>query len=200
MKLNVEGGASIEMSDAVFGCEYNEGLVHQVVTAYMAAGRQGTKAQKTRAEVSGGGAKPWKQKGTGRARAGTTRGPLWRGGGVTFAAENRDFTQKVNKKSYRKGIKIILSELLRQDRFVFVNDIHFPVPKTKALVDFLKGRGLTSVLILGTEESGPLFLAARNLPDVTVCDYKHIDPVRLLSFEKIMMTVDVLKKIEERFQ
>lgn len=196
MKLTVNGGASLECSDAIFGCEYNEGLVHQVVTAYMAAGRQGTKAQKTRAEVRGGGKKPWKQKGTGQARAGTTRGPIWRGGGVTFAAAPRSFAQKVNKKVYRKGLKIILSELVRQDRFVVTNTIDLPAPKTKELVNYLKGLDLSQVLIVTASENQDLFLASRNLHDVAVCDYKQIDPVNLLSFEKVLFTVDALKKVE----
>lgn len=196
MKVEVKGGSPVEVSPAVFGCEYNEGLVHQLVTAYMAGARQGTKAQKTRAEVSGGGAKPWKQKGTGRARAGTTRGPLWRGGGVTFAAENRDFTQKLNKKMYRKGIKIILSELLRQDRFVVTNDIKLPAPKTKELVNYLKGMNLDQVLIVSGSVETDLFLASRNLHHVAVCDYKQIDPVSLLSFDKVLFTVDALQKLQ----
>src|SRR3990167_8589376 len=148
MKLQVNGGASIDISDEVFGCEYNEGLVHQVVTAYMAAGRQGSKAQKTRAEVRGGGKKPWKQKGSGRARAGTSRGPLWRGGGVTFAAVPRDFSQKVNKKAYRKGMQIILSELLRQSRLVVVSQLTVGAPKTKELISQLGKLNIKDALIV----------------------------------------------------
>ena len=196
MKLNVIGSSEIEASDSVFGCEYNEGLVHQVVTAYMAAGRQGSKAQKTRAEVRGGGKKPWKQKGTGQARAGTTRGPIWRGGGVTFAAQPRCFAQKVNKKVYRKGLKIILSELVRQDRFMLTNTIDLPAPKTKELVNYLKGLDLSQVLIVTASENRDLFLASRNLHDVAVCDYKQIDPVSLLSFKKVLFTVEALQKVE----
>ncbi|PIZ03516.1 MAG: 50S ribosomal protein L4 [Gammaproteobacteria bacterium CG_4_10_14_0_8_um_filter_38_16] len=197
MKLKVNGGSTAELSEAIFGCEYNEGLVHQIVTAHMNAGRQGSKAQKTRAEVRGGGAKPWKQKGSGRARAGTTRGPLWRGGGVTFAAVTRDFSQKVNKKAYRKGIKIILSELVRQDRFVLTNAIDLPAPKTKELVSYLKGLDLSNVLIVFAGDNDNLYMSARNLPNVAVCDYTQVDPVSLLSFEKVLFTVDALKKIEE---
>lgn len=197
MKLKVNGGSQVELSEAIFGCEYNEGLVHQIVTAHMNAGRQGSKAQKTRAEVRGGGAKPWKQKGSGRARAGTTRGPLWRGGGVTFAAVPRDFSQKVNKKAYRKGIKIILSELVRQDRFVLTNAIDLPAPKTKELVSYLKGLDLSNVLIVSTGELDNLYMSSRNLPNVAVCDYTQVDPVSLLSFDKVLFTVDALKKIEE---
>jgi large subunit ribosomal protein L4 len=196
MKLNVNGGSAIEISDEVFGCEYNEGLVHQVVTAYMSASRQGTKAQKTRAEVRGGGAKPFKQKGTGRARAGTTRGPIWRGGGVTFAAQPRNFEQKVNKKVYRKGIKIILSELIRQDRFVLTNAINLPAPKTKELINYLKGLDLSQVLIVAAGDSTDLYLASRNLHDVAVCDYTQIDPLSLISYEKVLFTVDALKHLE----
>src|SRR3989338_143816 len=197
MKLTVNGGLQIDVSDEIFACELNEGLMHQVVTAYMAGGRQGTKAQKTRAEVSGGGAKPWKQKGTGRARAGTTRGPLWRKGGVTFAAVSRDFTQKINKKVYRKGIKIILSELVRQDRFLVTNDINLPTLKTRELVNYLKGLNLDQVLIVSAGENNHLYLSARNIPNVAVCDYTQVDPVSLLSFEKVLFTVDALKKFEE---
>lgn len=197
MKLKAINGSMIEISDEIFGCEYNEGLVHQLVTAHMAGGRQGSKAQKTRAQVSGGGKKPWKQKGSGRARAGTSRGPLWRGGGVTFAAVPRDFTQKLNKKMYRKGIKIILSELVRQDRFVITDAINLPAPKTKELVGFLKNLNLNQVLIVGANESHDLYLAARNLPDVAVCDYTEVDPVSLLAFPKVLFTAEALKKFEE---
>lgn len=197
MKLTVNGGASVELSPAIFDCEYNEGLVHQVVTAFMAGARQGSRAQKTRAQVSGGGKKPWKQKGSGRARAGTTRGPLWRGGGVTFAAVPRDFSQKVNKKAYRKGIKIILSELVRQDRFLLTNDINLPAPKTKELAGFLKRLDLDNVLIVSANENEPLYLAARNLPNVGICEYSEIDPVCLMGFKKVLFTVDALNKLQE---
>ncbi|OGT39504.1 MAG: 50S ribosomal protein L4 [Gammaproteobacteria bacterium RIFCSPHIGHO2_12_FULL_36_30] len=196
MKVEVKGGSPVEVSDAVFGCEYNEGLVHQLVTAHMAAGRQGSKAQLTRAEVRGGGAKPWKQKGTGRARAGTSRGPLWRSGGVTFAADTRDFSQKLNKKMYRKGIKVILSELIRKDRFVLAKEINLPAAKTKELITYLKTMELEKVLIVSVEENRNLYLASRNLHKVAVCDYKHIDPVSLLAYDKVLFTVDALKKIE----
>lgn len=196
MKLQVNGGASIDISDEVFGCEFNEGLVHQVVTAYMAGSRQGSKAQKTRAEVNGGGKKPWKQKGTGQARAGTTRGPIWRGGGVTFAAKPRSFDQKLNKKMYRKGIKIILSELIRQDRFVLTNSIELPAPKTKELVNYLNGMKLSDVLIVKSGDAHNVELASRNLHTVAVCDCAQIDPLTLLSFEKVLMTVEALQKIQ----
>ncbi|MCX7120213.1 MAG: 50S ribosomal protein L4 [Gammaproteobacteria bacterium] len=196
MKLQVNGGSELELSDEIFGCEYNEGLVHQLVTAYRAAGRQGTKAQKTRAEVRGGGKKPWKQKGTGQARAGTSRGPIWRGGGVTFAANTRDFAKKLNKKMYRKGIRIILSELVRQDRFIVTNAIDLPTPKTKDLISLLNGMKLNKVLIVGTGENDNLYLASRNLHNVAVCDYTQVDPVSLLSFEKVLFTADALQKFE----
>ena len=199
MKLEVNGGKQLELSDKVFGCEYNEGLVHDVVTAYMAGGRQGTKAQKTRAQVRGGGKKPWKQKGTGQARAGTTRGPLWRGGGVTFAAVPRDFSKKLNKKAYRKGMQIILSELLRQDRFVVTNAIDLPAPKTKELAGFLSGLQLKDVLIVGANASHDLYLAARNLPNVMVCDYTEINPVDLMSFEKVLFTADAVQKLDQKY-
>src|SRR3990167_8244928 len=189
-----------EVSEAVFDLPYREALIHQVVVAYQAAARAGTKKQKTRAEVSGGGAKPWKQKGTGRARAGTTRGPLWRKGGVTFAAVSRDFTQKINKKVDRKGIKIILSELVRQDRFLVTNDINLPTLKTRELVNYLKGLNLDQVLIVSAGENNHLYLSARNIPNVAVCDYTQVDPVSLLSFEKVLFTVDALKKFEESFK
>jgi len=197
MKFKVCDGSVIDISDDIFGCEYNEGLVHQVVVAHMAAGRQGSKAQKTRAEVRGGGKKPWKQKGSGRARAGTSRGPLWRGGGVTFAAVPRDYTQKLNKKMYRKGMKIILSELVRQDRFMVTNEIKLPAPKTKELIGFLNGLNLDQVLIVGANESHELYLAARNLPHVAVCDYTEVDPVSLMAFPKVLFTSEALKKFEE---
>lgn len=200
MKLNVIGSNnSVELSPEIFGCEYNDGLVHQVVNAYLAGARQGTKAQKTRAEVRGGGKKPWKQKGSGRARAGTTRGPLWRGGGVTFAAVPRDFSQKVNKKMYRKGIKIILSELVRQDRILLTNEINLPAPKTKELAGFLKGLDLDHVFIVSAGENDALYLAARNMPNVDVCDYEDIDPVSLISFNKVLCTVDALNKLQASF-
>lgn len=197
MKLKINNGTDIEVSDEIFGCEYNEGLVHQIVTSHMNAGRQGTKAQKTRAQVRGGGKKPWKQKGTGQARAGTTRGPLWRGGGVTFAAVPRDFSQKINKKAYRKGIKIILSELIRSDRFVVTNAISLPVPKTKELITYLKGLNLDNVLIVASGDNDNLYKSARNLPNVAVCDYTQVDPVSLLSFDKVLFTTDALSKFTD---
>lgn len=197
MKLQVIGGSPIELPDTIFNCEYNEGLIHQIMTACMNTARQGTKAQKTRAQVRGGGKKPWKQKGTGQARAGTTRGPLWRGGGVTFAAVPRDFSQKVNRKAYRKGIKIILSELLRSDRFAVTNEISLPLPKTKELVTYLKGLNVDNVLIVSAGANDNLYRSARNLPNVAVRDYQQVDPVSLLSFEKVLFTTDALQKFTD---
>jgi large subunit ribosomal protein L4 len=197
MNLNIASGGTVTVSEVAFGKEFNEPLVHQVVTAYMAAGRQGSKAQKTRSEVSGGGKKPWKQKGTGRARAGTIRSPLWRSGGVTFAAKPRDFEQKVNRKMYRGAMRCILSELVRQNRLVVVDSFDVAEPKTKALIVKLKDLGVQSALIVGAGVSENLYLAARNLPKVDVCDVQAADPVSLIAHEKVVVTVDALKKIEE---
>ena len=197
MNLNIASGGTVTVSEVAFGKEFNEPLVHQVVTAYMAAGRQGSKAQKTRSEVSGGGKKPWKQKGTGRARAGTIRSPLWRSGGVTFAAKPRDFEQKVNRKMYRGAMRCILSELVRQDRLVVVDSFDVVEPKTKALIAKLKDLGAQNALIVGADVSENLYLAARNLPKVDVCDVQAADPVSLIAHEKVVVTVEALKKIEE---
>jgi large subunit ribosomal protein L4 len=197
MNLNIASGGTVTVSEVAFGKEFNEPLVHQVVTAYMAAGRQGSKAQKTRSEVSGGGKKPWKQKGTGRARAGTIRSPLWRSGGVTFAAKPRDFEQKVNRKMYRGAMRCILSELVRQNRLVVVDSFDVAEPKTKALIVKLKDLGVQSALIVGADVSENLYLAARNLPKVDVCDVQAADPVSLIAHENVVVTVDALKKIEE---
>lgn len=185
------------MSEVAFGKDFNEPLVHQVVVAYMAAGRQGSKAQKTRSEVSGGGKKPWRQKGTGRARAGTIRSPIWRSGGVAFAAKPRDYEQKVNRKMYRGALQCIFSELVRQDRLVVVDEFALETPKTKALLEKLKALDLTNVLIVADEVDENLFLSARNLPRVDVRDAAGIDPVSLIAFEKVLVTVPALKKLEE---
>ena len=187
---------ALEVSEATFGVEFNEALVHQVVVAYAAGARQGTRAQKTRSEVSGGGAKPWRQKGTGRARAGTTRGPIWRTGGVTFAAKPQDHSQKVNRKMYRGAIASILSELVRQERLIVVNDFSVETPKTKELVAKLKGLELKDVLIVTKEVDENLFLSARNLYKVDVRDVAAIDPVSLVGFEKVLITADAVKEIE----
>jgi large subunit ribosomal protein L4 len=203
MELNIakpgDGGAAgtVEVSDVTFAREYNEDLVHQVVTAYMAAARQGTRGQKTRAEVRGGGKKPWRQKGTGRARAGTIRSPLWRGGGVTFAAKTQDHSQKVNRKMYRAALQVILSELARQQRLIVVENFALEQPKTKSLVKALGDYGLDDVLIVSDEVTENLYLASRNLHKVDVRDVQGIDPVSLIAYDKVMMTVSALKKFEE---
>jgi large subunit ribosomal protein L4 len=198
MELSLKDATgALEVSEATFGLEFNEALVHQVVVAYAAGARQGTRAQKTRSEVSGGGAKPWRQKGTGRARAGTTRGPIWRSGGVTFAAKPQDHSQKVNRKMYRGAIKSILSELVRQDRLVVVENFTVETPKTKELVAKLSGLELKDVLIVTPEVDENLFLSARNLYKVDVRDVDGIDPVSLVGFEKVLMTATAVKQIEE---
>jgi large subunit ribosomal protein L4 len=193
-----ESGGTVQVSDAVFGAEFRPALVHQVVTAYMAGARAGTKAQKNRASVSGGGAKPWRQKGTGRARAGTTRGPLWRGGGRAFAASPRSFEQKVNRKMYRGAVRAILSELARQERLVVVPDLSVEAPKTKTLVAKLRALGVSDTLILteGFQES--LLLASRNLPGVDVLTVQEVDPVSLIAFEHVVVTEAAVKRLEER--
>ncbi len=198
MDLNVQGGASLQVSDAVFGADFKEALVHQVVTAYMAGARAGTKAQKNRSAVSGGGKKPYRQKGTGRARAGTIRSPIWRGGGVTFAAKPRSYAQKVNKKMYRGALRSILSELVRQDRLVVVDAFSVDAPKTKQLVAKLSELGLEDVLVVTEQLDENLYLAARNLYHVDVRDSDELDPVSLIGYEKVLMTAEALKKIEER--
>jgi len=198
MKLDFTGATgAVEVSEATFGREFNEALVHQVVTAYAAGARQGSRAQKTRSEVSGGGKKPWRQKGTGRARAGTIRSPIWRSGGVTFAAKPQDHSQKVNKKMYRGAIQSILSELVRQERFVVVENFEVETPKTKALAAKLNEMSLKDVLIITEEVSENLFLSARNLYKVDVRDAATIDPVSLIAFDKVLVTAGAVKQIEE---
>lgn len=198
MKLAIQGGGSLEVSDDAFGAKFNEALIHQVVTAYMAGGRAGTKAQKTRAEVRGGGRKPFAQKGSGRARAGTTRGPIWVGGGRAFAARPRDYTQKVNRKMYQAAMRSVLSELIRQDRLVVVDAIEMAKPKTKDLVKYLQGFNLDQVLILVEEGQHNLRLSARNLPSVEVLDVKELNPVSLVRFGKVLATSGALKAVAER--
>jgi len=198
MKLKMQGSGSVDVADSAFGAEYNEALIHQVVNAFLAGGRAGTKAQKNRAQVRGGGAKPWRQKGTGRARAGTIRSPIWVGGGRTFAAKPRDYSQKVNKKMYRAALRSVFSELVRQDRVVVTESISMEGPKTKELAGKLKELDLTSVLIVNEAFDENVFLSARNLPDVGICDAAAIDPVVLLRFEKVLITLPALKLIEER--
>ncbi|WP_285960140.1 50S ribosomal protein L4 [Pseudomonas tohonis] len=197
MQLNVNGAQAIEVDERTFGGEFNETLVHQAVVAYMAGGRQGTRAQKTRSEVSGGGKKPWRQKGTGRARAGTIRSPIWRSGGTTFAAKPQDHSQKLNKKMYRAAMRSILSELVRQDRLVVVADFAVEAPKTKDLLGKLNGLGLTDVLIVSDDVDQNLYLAARNLPHVDVRDVQGSDPVSLIAYDKVLITVSAVKKFEE---
>ncbi|MDH4582225.1 50S ribosomal protein L4 [Pseudomonas sp. BN415] len=197
MQLNVNGAQAIEVSERTFGGEFNETLVHQAVVAYMAGGRQGTRAQKTRSEVSGGGKKPWRQKGTGRARAGTIRSPIWRSGGTTFAAKPQDHSQKLNKKMYRAALRSILAELVRQDRLIVVEDFAVEAPKTKALLGKLNGLGLTDVLIVSEAVDQNLYLAARNLPHVDVRDVQGSDPVSLIAYDKVLVTVSAVKKFEE---
>lgn len=198
MNLNLAAdGGSVEISDAAFGREFNEALVHQVVVAHMAGARQGTRAQKTRSEVRGGGRKPWRQKGTGRARAGTIRSPIWRSGGVTFAAKPQDHSVKVNRKMYRGALRCIVSELIRQDRLVAVESFNVDAPKTKALLNQLKSLDLSSVLIVTEEVDQNLYFAARNLKGVDVCDVQAVNPVSLISHDKVLMTVGALKALEE---
>jgi len=204
MELNLlaaGGGKSgvVTLSDAVFAKDFNETLVHQVVTAYLAGARQGSVAQKTRSDVSGGGAKPWRQKGTGRARAGTIRSPLWRGGGVTFAARPQNYAQKVNRKMYRGALCAILSELVRQERLVAVESFGVEEAKTKALVAKLKAMGVAgSVLVVTDELDEKLYLAARNLVGVDVRDVSGVDPVSLVAFDNVVMSVNALKQLEEK--
>ncbi|QGM81584.1 MULTISPECIES: 50S ribosomal protein L4 [Otariodibacter] len=198
MELVVRDAQSaLAVSETTFGREFNEALIHQVVVAYAAGARQGSRAQKTRAEVSGSGKKPWRQKGTGRARAGDVKSPIWRSGGITFAAKPQDHSQKVNKKMYRGAIKSILSELVRQDRLVVVEKFEIEAPKTKVLVQKLKDMALTDALIITASLDENLFLAARNLYKVDVRDVQAIDPVSLIAFDKVVMTVDAVKQIEE---
>lgn len=199
LKIVSPAGAAgtVNVSEVAFGREFNQDLVHQAVVAYMAGARQGTKAQLTRAEVSGGGKKPWRQKGTGRARAGTIRSPIWRGGGATFAAKPRDYDQKLNKKMYRAAMQCILSELNRQDRLLVVESFEIDAPKTKSLVQKLAQYSLSEALIVTEEISENLFLASRNLYKVGVSDVQGVDPVSLIGFDKVIITVPALKKFEE---
>jgi len=196
VNLKTVSGAAVELSEVAFGKEFNEALVHQVVTAYLAGGRQGTRAQKSRAEVSGGGKKPFKQKGTGRARAGSIRSPIWRGGGKTFAAKPQDWEQKVNRKMYRGAMQCILAELVRQDRLILVEEFTVDAPKTKDLLVKLQALGVANVLIITEAVDENLYLAARNLPHVAVIDTAAVDPVSLIGFDKVLMSVPAAKKLE----
>ncbi|MFD2112517.1 50S ribosomal protein L4 [Thiorhodococcus fuscus] len=195
---NHTGSASVQVSDAVFGVEYKPGLVHQVVVAYLAGARAGTKAQKNRSAVSGGGAKPWRQKGTGRARAGTSRSPIWRSGGVTFAAQPRDYSQKVNRKMYRGAVRSIISELVRAERLIVAPELALEAPKTKELLALLKTYDVRDVLILTDGFDDKLFLAARNLPNVDVMSAQEVDPVSMVTFDSVLATEAAIKKLEER--
>lgn len=203
MDLNIvdskgANSGSLEVSEAVFGADYNEALIHQVVTAYQAAARSGTRAQKTRSAVRGGGIKPFRQKGTGRARAGTSRSPIWRSGGVTFAAQPQSYEQKVNRKMYRAAMRSILSELNRQERLMVVDSFTVDAPKTKALVGKLNDMSAKDVLIITDKADENLFLAARNLHSVDVRESAQVDPMSLVAFDKTIITSDALKAIEEK--
>ncbi len=188
---------AVNVSESAFGRQFNEALVHQVVVAYMAEGRQGTKSLKSRSEVNGGGRKPYRQKGTGRARAGTIRSPIWRGGGVTFAAKPRDYSQKINRKMYRGAMQSILSELIRQGRVVVTSDFSVDTPKTRQVHELLKNLDLTNVLVVVEEVDSNLYLGARNLRNVEVIDVQGINPVNLIGFQKVLFTVGALKQVEE---
>lgn len=198
MKLKMQGSGSVEVAQSAFGADFNEALVHQVVTAYLAGGRAGTKAQKNRAGVRGGGIKPYRQKGTGRARAGTIRSPIWVGGGRAFAATPRKFDQKVNKKMFRGALRCVFSELVRQDRLVVTESVSLKAPKTRELAGMLKKLDLENVLIVNDAFDENVFLSARNLKDVGICDAASIDPVVLMQFSKVLITLPALKMIEER--
>jgi large subunit ribosomal protein L4 len=199
MKLAVHGtDAAVEVSDDKFGVSFNQALVHQVLTAFRAGARAGTKAQKTRAEVRGGGAKPWKQKGGGQARAGTSRGPIWVGGGRAFAAKPRDFDQKVNRKMYRAALRGIVSELIREDRLIVVSDLSLQQPKTRELAGRLRELGLSNVLILVDQYDEKLLLAARNIPHVEVLTVREIDPLSMVRFKKVLATSAAVSALEER--
>jgi large subunit ribosomal protein L4 len=195
MDIQVVGGDKVSVADAAFGREYNSSLVHQAVTAFLATGRAGTKAQKNRSAVRGGGVKPWRQKGTGRARAGTIRSPIWRSGGVTFAAQPRDYTQKINKKMYRAAISTIVSELLRNERLVVLESLSVDSHKTKDLASKLAGMEATDVLVITDELDKNLLLASRNLPRVDVADVAGINPVSLLRNKKVLITKPALEKL-----
>ena len=197
MELKVNGADAVQVSDVTFGTEFNETLVHQAVVAFMAGARQGTRAQKNRSDVSGGGRKPWRQKGSGRARAGTIRSPLWRGGGKTFAAKPQNHAQKLNKKMYRAALRSILSELVRQERLIVVEQFTVESPKTKLVVARLNELNANGALIVADEVDQNIYLAARNIPHVDVRDVQGIDPVSLVAHDKVVMTLSAIKKFEE---
>lgn len=197
MKVNNSKGKAVDLNDAVFANEYNEDLVHQAVVAYMAAGRAGTKAQKNRADVSGGGSKPWRQKGTGRARAGTSRGPIWRKGGVTFAAEPRDYSQKLNKKMYRAAMRSILSELARSESLIIVDGFDIKKPETKAMKKHLESMGVSNALLVNDVEDVNVTLSTRNIPNCETVSVSGLNPVSLVKHDKVIMTSSAVAKVEE---
>ncbi len=198
MKIKTQNSKNVDVSDSVFSVPYNESLVHQVVNAVLSGGRAGTKSQKNRSQVSGGGAKPWSQKGTGRARAGTIRSPIWVGGGRTFAAKPRDFSQKINRKMYRASMRSVFSELFRQRRIVVVEKLEINQPKTKELLKLLKKLDLDDVLIISEAFDENLYLSGRNAKNIDICDINSISPVSLMKRKKVLMCVDTLKLIEGR--
>jgi len=200
MKLQLHGaaGKDLQVSELAFGRDFNEGLVHQVVTAYQAAGRSGTKAQKNRSDARGGGIKPWRQKGTGRARAGTIRSPIWVGGGRAFAARPRNYEQKVNRKMYRAAMRSLLSELIRQQRLLIVEDLEVAEPRTRLMVAKLKELGIDSGLLVTEAYDEKTFLAARNLPHVEMLEATAVDPASLIRYGHVVMTVAALRRIEEK--
>jgi len=198
MELQAKTGSAVTVSDDIFGAPYNETLVHQVVNAYMAGGRSGNSAQKTRSDVRGGGAKPWRQKGTGRARAGTIRSPIWKGGGVTFASSKRDYSQKVNKKMYRAAMRSVFSELARSGRLTVVDSIPVSAPKAKELRVAMKDWDLADALIIDANDNDNLHLAGRNFPNVSTTDVDGINPWIMLRHNNVVMTADAVKKVEER--
>jgi len=198
MELQLQGSGSVKVSEDTFGQEFRESLVHQVVSACLSGARAGTAQQKSRSQVRGGGIKPWRQKGTGRARAGTIRSPIWRGGGKTFAATPRDYAQKINRKMYRAAMRSILSELVRQERLIAIDSFTVDAPKTRELAARLSDLGLDSVLIVTVNADDNLYLAARNLPNVVVCDAGNADPVSLIGFDKVLMTRAAIESFEER--
>jgi len=201
MKVQLQGSSdSVELQDALFGARFNEPLVHQVVTAYLAGQRAGTKAQKRRSDVSGGGAKPWRQKGTGRARAGTSRSPVWVGGGRAFAARPRDFSQKVNRKMYRAALRAVFSELLRQERLLLVESFTVEEPKTRLAREKLAALGVERGLIVAEAFDENLWLATRNLPNVFCLTAAEVDPLSLVGSDKVIMTAAAAKLIEERLR
>jgi large subunit ribosomal protein L4 len=200
MEIIVSGGDKVSVSDEVFDRDYNEGLIHQAVVSYMAAARSGTSAQKTRSEVSGGGAKPWRQKGTGRARAGTIRSPIWRSGGITFASKTRDYTKKINKKMYRAAIRSIFSKLIKEDRLIVVNKLDLSEPKTKLMSQRLVELGVDDALLVTNELNSNVFLASRNIKNISAIDASAINPLDLVSFKKVVIELDALKAVEGKLQ